>query len=380
MRQVLILLFLNTIFIQNFNAQTLRNFGNIEIHTDGKLGMFSSLENDGMFFNIGGLAGFYGNLQNSISGSVSPLFYDIEINNDQGIYLDIPIEVSNNTNFIYGDIKTSKFNDTNYLEFLSTSFYSGDSNFSKVDGYLLINDIQSFLFPVGDETYLRPIAVNAETTTAYKCAYFFENGTINFSNSIDPNSEVINISTEEYWKLEGEKKTEITIGWNERSNLQNLVDDVDKITIVGYDTNLNYWVNLATTERSGNINEGFISSTSFIPNQFSAITFGILNKKKTAHLKKYHYLVTPNGDGINDFLFIPELADYTTNVLQIYDRNGLKVFEKENYSNEFNGEVGSNISAINKNSGLPEGIYFYLVKAGKNEFNIQGFLYLERHK
>lgn len=90
-------------------------------------------------------------------------------------------------------------------------------------------------------------------------------------------------------------------------------------------------------------------------------------------------MVSPNGDGINDFLYIPELENYETNTLQIFDRNGLKVFEQDNYTSEFNGVAGVNVPAISRNRGLPEGVYFYLVSAGKQEFTIQGFLYLKRN-
>ncbi|MGS0526712.1 T9SS type B sorting domain-containing protein [Zobellia nedashkovskayae] len=54
-------------------------------------------------------------------------------------------------------------------------------------------------------------------------------------------------------------------------------------------------------------------------------------------LELENYFVSPNGDGINDFLEIPELTLSPNNFVQIYNREGLKVFEKANYINEFNG-------------------------------------------
>ncbi|MBM1104560.1 gliding motility-associated C-terminal domain-containing protein [Aurantibacter crassamenti] len=379
MRRCISILAFNMLFSHGIKAQTIRNFGDLEIHTNGQLGIYSSFENDGVFNNSSGLAGFYGSYQNYISGSISPQFHDIEINNDQGVFLQIPLKVNNNTNFIFGDLITSKLSNSNYLELSSTSFYNGESIFSKVNGYVSISNVQSFLFPIGDEEYLRPIGIDTGGIMAsFKSTYLFENGTLNFSNKIEANSDLTSISNKEYWILEGDTSAMITIGWNNRSQLQDITNDLNNLTVVGFDKELMQWTNLVAIDRSGNIEEGFISSTSFIPNRYSAITFGILHTKTDILHKGYHYLVTPNGDGINDYLYIPELENYDSNHLHIFSRNGLKVFEQKNYFNEFNGITGVNISAISKDQGLPEGIYFYLVTVGDKNLTLQGFLYLDR--
>ncbi|MBU2997757.1 gliding motility-associated C-terminal domain-containing protein [Cellulophaga baltica] len=360
-------------------AQTFRNFGDIEIHSNGRIGFYSSLENDGSFENFGGLAGFYGGSLNSVSGTFSPKFYDLEIYNEEGVLLQIPMEVSNNTNFIFGDFITPKLMNTTSLEFISDSFYNGESNFSKVNGYISITNKQSFLFPIGDESYLRPLKIDTKKRTSFfKTAFFYENGNLNFSDSLDSESELLLISNAEYWILEGNATTLITIGWDDRSYLEELTNDENNITVVGFKKDTNQWVDLGATERIGNIEEGFITSELFFPDKYSAITFGILETTKPVTNKGYHYIVTPNGDGINDFLLIPELEDYDSNRLLIFDRNGLKVFEQENYYDEFNGKVSIPISALNRDKGLPEGVYFYLVYAGEENFRIQGFLYLKR--
>ncbi|CAM4197544.1 gliding motility-associated C-terminal domain-containing protein [Zobellia nedashkovskayae] len=379
MIRCILIYILSSLMAESLNAQTMRNFGDLEIHTDAKMGFYSSLENDGFFNSSSGLAGFYGRYQNTISGSVSPVFHDIEINNDQGIVLQVPIAIGNNTNFVFGDFITTKYLDTNYVELLATSFYNGESNFSKVNGFLSVSDVQKFLFPIGDETYLRPLLIDTEGVTAsFKSTYLFEDGTVTYSNFLNTNSELTAISNEEYWVLEGDTSTIVTIDWNERSALKAIVNDLNTITVAGFDKEAMKWTNLGATDRTGNLGEGFISSRKFIPNQYSAITFGILKAKTGALHQGYHYLVTPNGDGINDFLYIPELEDYESNHLFIFARNGLKVFEQENYLNQFNGKTGTGISAIQRDKGLPEGVYFYLVTVGENKLPIQGFLYLER--
>ncbi len=69
-----------------------------------------------------------------------------------------------------------------------------------------------------------------------------------------------------------------------------------------------------------------------------------------------HPGLSPNGDGINDYLLIEGLNAYPDNKLLIMNRSGLKVFETQNYDNGnrvFNGH--SNINGVMQ---LP-GTYFY---------------------
>ena len=79
-----------------------------------------------------------------------------------------------------------------------------------------------------------------------------------------------------------------------------------------------------------------IESDSFVPDDYDIITIAGF-AVPTRLIELDNYLVTPNGDGANDFLQIPELELSPNNRIRIFDRNGLKVFEKDNYTNEFTG-------------------------------------------
>ncbi len=78
-----------------------------------------------------------------------------------------------------------------------------------------------------------------------------------------------------------------------------------------------------------------------------------------------HDVITPNGDGINDVWAIEGIRDYPKNTVQIFDKWGTMLFEKNGYNNDWGGS-GS------KGELLPDGTYFYLVKLnatiGKNVF------------
>jgi gliding motility-associated-like protein len=89
-----------------------------------------------------------------------------------------------------------------------------------------------------------------------------------------------------------------------------------------------------------------------------------------------HDGISPNGDGINDTWVIEGLQHYPGNTVQVFDKWGSEVFSETNYKNDWSG--------TNKNSLLPDGTYYYLVKlnadnsagGGKNAYT--GSLMIKR--
>ncbi|MCF8217567.1 MAG: gliding motility-associated C-terminal domain-containing protein [Bacteroidales bacterium] len=61
-------------------------------------------------------------------------------------------------------------------------------------------------------------------------------------------------------------------------------------------------------------------------------------------------VITPNGDGMNDYFKIEGLENYPGSKLIILDRNGKELFVDENYQNDFDG------------GNLPQGSYFYILQ------------------
>ncbi|MBX2967277.1 MAG: gliding motility-associated C-terminal domain-containing protein [Cyclobacteriaceae bacterium] len=87
--------------------------------------------------------------------------------------------------------------------------------------------------------------------------------------------------------------------------------------------------------------------------------------------------LTPDGDGLNDFMFIKYLdviAGADRNKVTIFNRWGDVVFDVENYNNTdkvFNG-------LSNKGNELPSGTYFYKIEFTNNLKPLTGFLTLIR--
>lgn len=364
-------------------AQTaLYNAGNLRIHDQGQLGFHTNLINTAPFDQNLGLAGFYGNAPITVSGAVVPLFFDVEIANDTQVLLQTGIDLLNNGNFIIGDFATPRNQPGTVVNFLQDAFYTGARDLSKVDGYAVITNQRNFTFPVGDSQQLRPMILNASGTNLFaKCAYFFEdpNSPSTFPTSFDTQRKTPtlgSISTTEFWRLEGSVSANISISWNARSNMGALTPDVTSIIPVGWSKATQEWVSLGGSA-VGDLSQGFVNSANFVPDDYEVITFGTLGVPE-AVLSLDNYLISPNGDGKNDFLLIPELAQSPNNVLRIYDRYGLKVFEKVNYTNEFNGISNVDNLVIDREKGLPVGVYFYILSMDDLGLNFQGFLYLTR--
>lgn len=64
-------------------------------------------------------------------------------------------------------------------------------------------------------------------------------------------------------------------------------------------------------------------------------------------------VITPNGDGINDYFDIPNLDSYAKNSLYIYNRWGKMVYERENYIPQNDKWDGKD---------LPDGTYFVVLR------------------
>ncbi|MBG50615.1 MAG: hypothetical protein CML05_20230 [Pseudozobellia sp.] len=362
-------------------AQTaLYNTGNLRIHEGGEMGFHTDLINDGIFDENSGLAGFYGNADRNISGSLPPTFFDIEFMTQNGTFLNTPVNVGNIANFITGDVITIPAQPGITLHFLELALPSGESNISKVDGYASVSQQQEFYFPVGDSEQLRPLILNSEAVNNLaKAAYFFEDpNTPSEFQSFNTNTRangIDAISTTEFWRLEGSVLSSVQLSWNDRSDIGSLSDDVEEIVMVGWSKITDQWEMLGGPASVGDLVNGVAISGSFVPNDYEVLTFGAFGEPRD-FLDLENYFVSPNGDGINDFLEIPELALSPNNHMMIFDRQGSKVFDQINYTNEFNGFSNQNNFVLNRDSGLPSGVYFYIVSLDDLNLEFQGFLYL----
>jgi len=81
-------------------------------------------------------------------------------------------------------------------------------------------------------------------------------------------------------------------------------------------------------------------------------------------------VLTPNGDGKNDFFVIKNIDMYPNNEVRIFDRAGREVYAKKNYNNEWDGTING--------TPLDENTYYYIIELGNGVKAKRGFITIVR--
>lgn len=373
-----LLLYLGILF-QVEAQEALHNYGNLKIHDSGAVGFHYDLINDGISDDNQGLAGFFSNQSIRISGAFRPIFRDIEILVGKDLFLQVGVGITNNSNFIFGDVVTPRnLLDINF-EYINQAFFTGNTDLTKIDGYAALTSKQEFIFPIGDEFRLRPLEILAETNIANaKSAYFFENPNApsTFSTSFDTTfyeNSLTAISALEFWDLDTETSSRVRLSWTEESEIEILVNAIEKLRVVGWHNEDKEWKNLGNIAVDGDLSEGHITSDKFLPDDYEVITFGAGFNRDDIQLA--NYILTPNGDGTNDFLVFKEITLSPNNTLRIFNRWGREVYQMNNYNNTFDGKANVDF-VIDKNSLLPAGIYYYIIELIEIDITHQGYLFI----
>lgn len=374
------------LFSSSLLAQTaFQNTGNVLLHEGAQVGFHTDVVNNGTLDNTVGFAGFYAdNEVRTIAGTNRVIFYDVEIDALQNLQLLNSLGVRNQLDFINGQVLTPRDDNTISLDFINYDIYAGEDGARHINGYASITrstQNTNFVFPIGDDNRLRPMTINSPSGSYnFNGAYFFQDPnnpvyfTTNFSTSTKQ-TIIDKVSDQEFWDLNGTEPTQVTLTWDFYSDISNLSDKLKDLRVVGWNIENNQWEDLGNVNTEGDLTSGTITSVDFIPNLYEVITIGTLNSDT-----KVNYLISPNGDSLNDSLVFESLENFTNNTLQIFNRWGNIVYEIENYKNDWGG-ISNGRLTINKSKKLPVGTYFYILKFGNggNLDNIKkGWVYINR--
>lgn len=83
-------------------------------------------------------------------------------------------------------------------------------------------------------------------------------------------------------------------------------------------------------------------------------------------------ILTPNGDGSNDFWEVKNIGDYPDNMVKIFDRSGRLLYLKKGYDNSWDGTFNG--------SPVAEGTYYYVFFYGKGTSQQKGFITVIRQQ
>jgi len=77
-------------------------------------------------------------------------------------------------------------------------------------------------------------------------------------------------------------------------------------------------------------------------------------------------LLSPNGDGLNDYWKIENIELYPENEVKVFDKSGRIIFSKKGYTNDWDGRIAG--------SSLNEDTYYYLIDFGPGQPKKKGFI------
>ncbi|MGL2967567.1 choice-of-anchor L domain-containing protein [Flavobacterium sp. XGLA_31] len=96
-----------------------------------------------------------------------------------------------------------------------------------------------------------------------------------------------------------------------------------------------------------------------------ALSHDIIIKRVFCEIQKG---ISANNDGDNDFF---DLTGYNVKELTIYNRFGMKVYSRANYSNQWIGQSDAG-------DELPDGTYYYVIDLNDNQSAKTGWIYINR--
>ncbi|WP_297696035.1 gliding motility-associated C-terminal domain-containing protein [uncultured Eudoraea sp.] len=173
----------------------------------------------------------------------------------------------------------------------------------------------------------------------------------------------------------------------DNDTLNGLDIDPDEVTITSIPTdvlmvNSDGTVSVAPETPTGSYTIEYTICEVAKPTNCDTATVTVLVSEVLPTEVEVNQLLTPNGDGRNDFLFINGIENVFNNSLKIFNRWGIAVYEGRNYNNQNNVFDGRSRgrSTINVDDYLPAGVYFYIFEYQIDQESISktGYLYISK--
>jgi len=147
-------------------------------------------------------------------------------------------------------------------------------------------------------------------------------------------------------------------------SLFQMQDGSIELEVFGGTTPYQYnWSNGVTTEDIQNVGAGEYSVT--ITDEKGCVYTTKITLTEPFDLEM-PTVITPNGDGNNDFFVVHGIESYPVNTIIIFNRWGDEVYSMNNYNNKWQGES-------NSGSNLPAGNYFVILKINNGAKVLTGY-------
>lgn len=318
-----------------------------------------------------------------ITGSDVTRFYNLELNGGASIKtMTIDAETENQLDLIDAELQTQDnimyVTNPNTTAVLWTNGYVASN---ALGGYLsrATNSISAYQYPVGSSLLsgiYRGVEITPSSASANEYAVrvadidpSIDNSGTSASGAVGPfdratkNAQIDNINSNFYHniiRLSGTDDAAVDVYY--------FSADGDYESMAQWQSASSQWetTNFANSNTTAGVVFGAPNRISSIAslNNFAHDVFALNNLIRTITIPQF---ISPNGDGQNDVLDIENLHYYPENKLQVFNRWGNLVFEKDNYQNDWDGtanvDKGVNL-LIGGDNPLPSGTYFYILDLG----------------
>ncbi|WP_267740668.1 gliding motility-associated C-terminal domain-containing protein [Myroides injenensis] len=367
------------------------------VKNDGTVYYYSNFNNDNLYYHSKGakestaiFTRYEDKGKQLISGSKPSEFYKVVLDNSENeVAFDLQNELNvlGSVDFKDGIVKVDSL--SGMLTFHKGAQAINPTDRSHAEGFVEKIGNEEFQYPKGDKGLYRYARISAPESEKdiYLGKYNLEDK--NFFRARNAKSGVINLLDEnEYWTVEkGNDNSKgdilLTLSWHELTTPKALLANPEKeLHIVRWDAKQQLWVDEGGVV---DLNAKEITTATSV----KGYGFFTLATVKTDWILDgdvvIYNLVTPDGDGKNDYFIIDNIQRFPNNSVEIYNRWGIKVFDTTNYDsrdNVFRGYSDGRVT-VNKNEKLPTGTYYYIVtyeykgKEGSRMIKKSGYLHLE---
>ncbi|REA62492.1 hypothetical protein DSL64_09595 [Dyadobacter luteus] len=192
-------------------------------------------------------------------------------------------------------LSTSRIEPVGFISYISGSVNEPITEY--VDGYVKNRGEGRLIFPVGDNGKLRPFAADGLGVIG---SYFAANPSIAVTSDTNGGDyiplpsgapfninsmgmEVARVSAQEYWDINGDSNSKITLSWDSESDIAGLLagEDLSKLLIVGWDGGK--WIKVQSVidpvsilGNSSSVSSGSLTSViPIVPSSYNVYTFGV---------------------------------------------------------------------------------------------------------
>jgi len=231
-----------------------------------------SVVNDQVMSSYTGKLILNGTVLQTLSGASHFLTKDLEINNTAGITLNTGLKVDGTCTFITGIITAGDA--TAPLWFTATGTYTGVSDASHVNGYVVKEGTGNFSYPVGDAAVHQKVDVNLTSNASGMRVRYYDTdaGTGSFLTTGSEPIALVSYNKQEYWDINPVSTASgvVTVFWDGyKDDYLNLVSERKVAHKVSTS-----WLNEGNTT-TGTVSSG--SATSNTVSTWSPFTIGTIS-------------------------------------------------------------------------------------------------------